>query len=80
MKRVLFLVASLIVAGFALAANFSKDVMAKVTSNDEITVSEQIQPLVLEQTATMPMNVNRHYSHSSHGSHASHVSHYSSRF
>ena len=79
MKRILFLVASLFVAGFAHAADFSKDVLAKVTNNNEITVSEQIQPLVLEQDTTMPMDVNRHYSHSSHSSHASHSSHYSSR-
>lgn len=83
MKRIVFLVASLFIAGFAHAADFSKDVIAKVVNGNEITVSEQNQPLILEQSATLQMDVNRHYSHSSHRSHSSHhshSSHYSSRF
>ncbi len=83
MKRILFLVVSLFIAGFSQAADFSRDVVSKITNTNEISVSEQSQSLILEQAANMQMDVNRHYSHSSHSSHSSHrshSSHYSSRF
>ena len=83
MKRVLFLLVSLLIAGYSYAADFGKEVVSKVSNSNEISVSEQNQSLILEQTANLQMDVNRHYSHSSHSSHSSHrshSSHYSSRF
>lgn len=83
MKRVLFLLVSLCMAGFTYAADFGKDVLSKVSGNTEVSISEQNQSLILEQAASLQMDVNRHYSHSSHSSHSSHrshSSHYSSRF
>ena len=84
MKRLLFLVASVLVAGVTYASNVSKDIIASVKSDSETSISEQMnQGLILEQSADVQMNVDGHYSHSSHSSHSSHrshSSHYSSRF
>ena len=83
MKRVLFLLVSLFIAGYSYAADFGKDVVSKVTNSNETSITEQHQSLILEQAANLQMEVNRHYSHSSHNSHSSHrshSSHYSSRF
>jgi len=83
MKRILFLLVSLLIAGVSYAADFGKDIVSKVANSNEISVSEQNQSLILEQAADLQMDVNRHYSHSSHSSHSSHrshSSHYSSRF
>lgn len=83
MKRILFLLVSFCIAGYTYASDFSKNVIARVSTGNEISVSEQNQSLILEQAADLQMDVNRHYSHSSHSSHSSHrshSSHYSSRF
>ena len=85
MKRVLFLLVSALLAGTTYASNLSKDVIAMVTSNHMVSLTEQEQSLILEQPVNVQMDANGHYSHSSHvshgshGSHSSHVSHYSSR-
>ena len=84
MKRLLFLVVSVLVAGATYASNVSKEIIANVTSNGEVSISEQQnQELILEQPADLQLKTNWHYSHSSHrshSSHSSHRSHYSSRF
>lgn len=84
MKRFLFLVASVLVAGVTYASNVSKEIVASVKSDSETSITEQMnQGLILEQSADMQMKMNTHYSHSSHRSHSSHhshSSHYSSKF
>ncbi len=84
MKRFLFLVASVLVAGVTYASNVSKEIVANVKSDSETSISEQMnQGLILEQPADLQMKMNTHYSHSSHRSHSSHhshSSHYSSKF
>ena len=86
MKRVMFLLVSALLAGTTYATNLSKDVIAKVTNNSEVSVSQQDQSLILEMPTSAQLNANAHYSHGSHGSHgshashASHASHYSSKF
>lgn len=88
MKRVLFFLASALIAGSAYASNLSKNVMAMVTDKHEESIAEkQNQTLILEKSANFDVNMNQyHYSHSSHSSHSSHTSHrshsshYSSRF
>ena len=86
MKRVLFLLVSALLAGTTYASNLSKDVIAMVTNNHEVSVTEQGQSLILEQPVSVQTDANGHYSHSSHRSHSSHSSHrshsshYSSKF
>lgn len=86
MKRALFLLVSALLAGTTYASNLSKDVIAKVMNNYEVSVTEQGQSLILEQPVNVQLDANGHYSHrshsshSSHSSHRSHSSHYSSRF
>lgn len=75
MKRVLFLLVSAFMAGTAFASNLSKDVFAKVAKN-AVSITEQGQTLILEQSSSEQVQVN---SHQSHRSHSSHRSHYSSR-
>ena len=77
MKRVLFLFVSALLAGTTYASNLSKDVIAMVTNNRMVSITEQGQSLILEQPSNVQMDANGHYSHSSHSSHSSH---YSSRF
>ena len=74
MKRVLFLFVSALLVGTTYASNLSKDVIAMVTSNHMVSLTEQGQPLILEQPVNVQTEANGHYSHSSH------VSHISSRF
>jgi hypothetical protein len=76
MKRVLFLLVSAFMTCTAFASNLSKDVIAKVTNNDVVSVTKQGQTLILEQPMSGQVQVN---SHQSHRSHSSHRSHYSSR-
>lgn len=76
MKRVLFLLVSAFMACTTFASNFGKDVIAKVTNNDVVSVTKQGQTLILEQSMSGHVQVN---SHQSHRSHSSHRSHYSSR-
>lgn len=83
MKRILFLFVSALLAGTTYATNLSKDVIAKVTNNSEISVSQSDQSLILEMPMNSQINADAHWSHGSHGSHgshASHSSHVSSRF
>lgn len=83
MKRVLFLLVSAFLAGTTYASNLSKDVIAMVTNTHEVSITEQGQSLILEQSLNVQTQTNGHYSHSSHSSHrshSSHSSHYSSRF
>ena len=77
MKRVLFLFVSAILAGTTYASNLSKDIIAKVTDNSEVSEMQQNQSLILEQPVNGQSGVNWHYSHGSHGSHSSHASHHS---
>ena len=74
MKRVLFLFVSALLAGTTYASNLSKDVIAMVTSNQTVSLTEQGQSLILEQPVNAQTQANGHYSHSSHSSH------YSSKF
>ncbi|MBR5971521.1 MAG: hypothetical protein IK017_02585 [Paludibacteraceae bacterium] len=83
MKKVLFLLISALLTGASYASNLSKDVIAKVTNNSEVSVSDQEQLLILEQPVNTGNDVNAHYSHrshQSHSSHRSHSSHYSSSY
>ena len=86
MKRVLFLLVSALLAGTTYASNLSKNVIAKVTNSNEVSITEQGQSLILEQPVSTQLHANQHgshvshSSHSSHSSHRSHSSHYSSRF
>ena len=75
MKRFLFLFVSALLAGTTYASNLSKDVIAMVTSNHEVSITEQGQSLILEQPVNVQTQANGHYSHSSHRSHSSHSSH-----
>ena len=82
MKRALYLLVSALFASATYATNLSKDVIAKVTNSNEITIKGQNQSLILEQPVNVQMEANGHYSHvshRSHSSHRSHVSHFSSR-
>ena len=74
MKRVLFLFVSALLAGTTYASNLSKDVIAMVTNNRMVSITEQGQSLILEQPSNVQMDANGHYSHSSHSSHSSHYS------
>ena len=76
MKRVLFLLVSALMTCTAFASNLRKNVIAKVTNNDVVSITKQGQTLILEQPMSGPIQVN---SHQSHRSHSSHRSHYSSR-
>ena len=76
MKRVLFLLVSALMTCTTYASNLSKDVIAKVTNNDVVSISKQRQTLILEQPMGEQVQEN---SHQSHRSHSSHRSHYSSR-
>lgn len=75
MKRFLFLFVSALLAGTTYASNLSKDVIAMVTNNHEVSITEQGQSLILEQPMNVQTQANGHYSHGSHGSHSSHASH-----
>lgn len=88
MKRILFVLVSAFFAVTSFAANLGKDVVTKIVNDDESTISQQNETLILEQPAGYEFGVADHYSHSSHsshgshgshGSHSSHSSHYSSR-
>jgi len=74
MKRVLFLLVSAFMACTAFASNLSKDVIAKVTKNDVVSITKQRQVLILEQPMSGQVRVNGHQSHRSHSSHRSHYS------
>ena len=76
MKRVLFLLVSALMTCITFASNLSKNVIAKVTNNDVVSVTEQGQTFILEQPSSENVVLNGHRSHSSH---YSHKSHYSSR-
>lgn len=76
MKRVLFLLVSAFVAGTSFASNLSKEIIAKVSNNEVVSVAKQGQALILEQPMSGQIKVR---SHQSHRSHSSHRSHYSSR-
>ena len=76
MKRVLFLLVSAFMTCAMFASNLSKGLIAKVTNNDVVSITEQGQALILEQPMNGQAQVN---SHQSHRSHESHRSHYSSR-
>jgi hypothetical protein len=76
MKRILFLLVSAFMACTAFASNLGKDVIAKVTNNDVVSITKQGQALILERPMSGEVRVN---SHQSHRSHSSHRSHYSSR-
>lgn len=76
MKRGLFLFVSALMTCTAFASNLSKDVIAKVTDNDVVSITKLGQTLILEQPTSGQVQVN---SHQSHRSHSSHRSHYSSR-
>jgi len=76
MKRALFLLVSALMTCTTFASNLSKNVIAKVTNNDVVSIVKQGQTLVLEQFMSEQVQVN---SHQSHRSHSSHRSHYSSR-
>lgn len=83
MKRILFVLVSAFLAGTSFATNLSKDIVAKVSNNNETSVNQQGQNLILEMPTSVSTNADWHYSHSSHSSHSSHrshTSHYSSRF
>ena len=74
MKRLLFLVVSALFAGTTYASNIGKDVIAMVTNSHKVSITDQGQSLILEQSVNAQSQSNGHYSHSSHSSH------YSSRF
>lgn len=76
MKRVLFLLVSVFMTCTTFASNLSKDVIAKITNKDVVSITKQRQTLILEQPMSEKVQVN---SHQSHRSHSSHRSHYSSR-
>lgn len=77
MKKVLFILVSLLLTGAAYATNAGKQVVNKISNKNEISVKQQDQPLILEQTTDWRFDLNDHYSHMSHASHASHASHFS---
>lgn len=82
MKKVLFFVVSLVIAGTSFFSSVGSKIASKV-SNDDDSIEQQLQKaLVLEQTSS-DLNLlaghTSHSSHSSHSSHRSHSSHYSSR-
>lgn len=82
MKRLLFVVASILIAGITNIASASERIAIKVTGND-VSIEKQQQPLILEKSiSNFKESLQGHYSHSSHSSHSSHCSHsshYSSR-
>lgn len=59
MKRFLFLFISALLAGTTYASNLSKDVIAMVTSNHEVSITEQGQSLILEQSSNVQMDTIR---------------------
>jgi len=75
MKRFLFLVASLLIAGVTNVASASERLTAKITGDDEGIEQQKQQPLVLEKLADFKASLTWHASHSSHSSHSSHYSH-----
>ena len=79
MKRVLFLLVSMLLTGTTYASSLSKDIVSLLTNNDEVLLNEQGQSLILEKTMSEPTHVAGHQSHRSHSSHSSHRSHFSSR-
>lgn len=79
MKRVLFLLVSVLLAGTAYASNLSKDVIAMVLNKDAVSFTGQGQSLILEKSMSGQTHVTGHESHRSHSSHSSHRSHFSSR-
>ena len=62
MKRVLFLLVSALLAGTTYASNLSKDVIAKVTNSNEVSITEQGQSLILEQPVNCANYANSEYS------------------
>lgn len=74
MKRVLFLLVSALMSCTTFASNLSKDLFAKVTNDDVVTITKQGQTLILEQPMSGQVQVNGHQSHRSHSSHRSHYS------
>ena len=66
MKRVLFLLVSALMTCTTFASNLSKDVIAKVTNNDVVSIAKQRQALILEQPMSGQVKVNSHQSHRSH--------------
>ena len=73
MKKVLFLLVSLLMTGTAYASNLSKNFVAMVSDNG-ISVNEQGQALILEQPMSDKVRASGHQSHRSHSSHRSHYS------
>ena len=85
MKKLMFLVASVLISGASFVASASQKILPTKTSNAQIE-QQQDELLVLTPASTdIELGVMGHYSHSSHGSHgshgshASHASHFSSR-
>ena len=74
MKRILFILVSALMTFTAFASNLSKDVIAKVTNSDVVSITKQGHALILEQPTSGQGQVNSHYSHRSHSSHRSHYS------
>lgn len=79
MKRLLFLIASAIIATAGYCSTVGNEVKAKITHSDPIVQLQNAKQLTLEKASNLMAKVTWHSSHASHASHASHSSHYSSR-
>ncbi len=77
MKKFLFLLVSVVLAGATYCTSAKDKVVAKVAKSDKQIQQQQKQSLILEQPSAKFGLLADHYSHSSHSSHSSH---YSSRF
>lgn len=82
MKKVLFFVVSLVIAGTSFFSSVGSKIASKV-SNDDDSIEQQLQKALVLEQASSDLNLlaghTSHSSHSSHSSHRSHSSHYSSR-
>lgn len=61
MKRILFVLVSAFFAVTSFATNLGKDVVTRIVNDDESTISQQNETLILEQPAGYDLSVADHY-------------------
>ena len=60
MKRILFVLVSAFFAVTSFATNLGKDVVTRIVNDDESTISQQNETLILEQPAGYDLSVADH--------------------
>ncbi len=75
MKRLMFLIASVLFTGASFCVSATQKVFPTKSSEKKIEQQQDELLILTPAFQNLQYGVNGHYSHSSHGSHGSHASH-----